>query len=232
MKNYFDMILRSPDEPAADAPAADPAPAAAAPAETTLLGTDAPKVDDQPIDGGKTGEDTDKPGSEAEKEGAKEEKKKTGEPDNKYLGAPDTYDLKTPEGFEVNPEIKGEFETTAKEIGLSQEGASKLVELQGKLYARQAEAVATQITEWGKQVKGDKELGGNDHDAKMGKAIAFRDAFFTPEVKTLLDKTGLGNHPEIVRGFYRAGEAMGEAITHKGGASTGKQDAATILYGA
>ena len=33
-------------------------------------------------------------------------------------------------------------------------------------------------------------------------------AFATPELRELLQKSGLGNHPEIIRFMYRAGKAI------------------------
>ena len=34
--------------------------------------------------------------------------------------------------------------------------------------------------------------------------------FGTPELRDVLNMTGLGNHPEIIRAFYRAGKAISE----------------------
>lgn len=157
------------------------------------------------------------------------EAKKEDKP-NEFLGAPETYDIKTPEGFEVDPDVKTEFETVSKEIGLSQKGAERLVAIQTKLQEKQAERTAATIAGWAKDVKADKELGGNEYDAKMAVARESLAAFGDEQLGVLLDKTGIGNHPAMIRFMYRAGVAMGEGKVHRGAAATGKPDAASILY--
>ena len=39
----------------------------------------------------------------------------------------------------------------------------------------------------------------------MRKAL---DAFGTPELKDVLNATGFGNHPEVIKAFYKAGKAI------------------------
>lgn len=145
---------------------------------------------------------------------------------------PANYTFQPPEGFELDPAIDTEFRGIAAELKLDQGAVDKLTGLQIKLYEKQAEAVAAQVTKWGDETKKDKELGGADHDAKMAKAAGFISTFFSPTVAGLLNKTGLGNHPEFVRGMYRAGLAMGELSTPRGGpgGSGGKESISEILY--
>lgn len=168
-------------------------------------------------------------------DGLADEKKDDGKPDeaaNEFLGAPEgDYEFTTPEGFEVDEDIKGEFATAAKEIGLSQKGAERLVGIQTKLQEKQAERTAALIKGWGEDVKKDKELGGNDFEAKMAGARQFLADFGNEQVGVLLDSTGLGNHPEVIRLFYRASQATGEARAEKGATVGSKADAADILYG-
>lgn len=170
-------------------------------------------------------------------DGLADEKKDDGKPDdkakseNEYLGAVETYDIKTPEGFEVDEEIKGEFTTAAKEIGLSQKGVERLVAIQTKMEENQAKRTADLVKAWGEDVRKDKEIGGKDFEANAAYGRQFLADFGNEKVGVLLDKTGLGNHPEVVRMFVRAGKAMGEARAEKGGNSNDKKDAAEILYG-
>lgn len=170
-------------------------------------------------------------------DGQIDEKKDDGKPDdkakteNEYLGAVEAYEIVTPEGFEVDADIKTEFETTAKEIGLSQKGVEKLVGIQTKLQEKQAERTAEMVKGWAEDVKRDKELGGKDFDAKAAIGRQFLADFGNEQVSVLLDRTGLGNHPEVVRMFYRAGVATGEARAEKGSGGGDKRDHAEILYG-
>jgi len=223
------------DTPPAAAPAVEAPPVAAAPAAapgaTILTDKTAPPAPAAPAefvaDPAKTDEENAAAKAEHDAKAGKTEEK----PANDYLGAPETYDLKTPEGYEIDAEVKTEFETTAKEIGLSQKGAEKLVAIQTKLQEKQAERTAETIANWAKDVKADKELGGNDYDAKMAVARESLSTFGDEELGVLLDKTGLGNHPSMIRFMYRAGKSMGEGRAERGGASGAKEDAATILYG-
>lgn len=168
-------------------------------------------------------------GKEGEGDKAKKE-----EPANEFLGWDDKIEIATPEGYEVDDEIKVEFMTAAKEIGLSQKGAERLVGIQTKLQEKQAERTAQLIKDWDKQARTDKEIGGKDFDANAAHGRQFLADFGNEKVSVLLDATGLGNHPEVVRMFIRAGKAMGEAQAHKGDGKGATVDKATeianVLY--
>lgn len=241
--------------PAAAAPAADaaaaaaaaPAAAPAAPSATALSAAmDAaakPAGETAKPAAQATAEYVDDPNKTPEENAAAKaafdaDKAKAAKPPEKKAGEeekpidPATYKIDVPEGFELDKEVEGEFRGIAAEYKLSQEQLDKLKGLQIKLYEKQAQNLADTIGEWGKQTKADPELGGEQHDAKMAKAGAFLNEFFEPSVKKLLDKTGIGNHPDIVRGFYRAGLAMSEMPTfrHNAGA-TSRESIASVLYG-
>jgi hypothetical protein len=75
------------------------------------------------------------------------------------------------------------------------------------------------MTEWETASKSDKEFGGDKFDANLAVAKKALDAFGTPELRALLGPydpknnpkgTGLGNHPEIIRAFLKAGKAISE----------------------
>lgn len=247
MFKSFNQIVRwSPDEPAGGdaAPAAaappvagaePPAPESGAAAPGATILTEKPAT--PPAETAKPAEFVADPAKTAEENAAAkaEHDAKAAKPEdkpavNELLGAPETYDLKTPEGYEIDADVRTEFETTAKEIGLSQKGAEKLVAIQTKLQEKQAERTANTIASWAKDVKADKELGGNDYDAKMAVARESLATFGDEDLGVLLDKTGIGNHPAMIRFMYRAGKAMGEGTASRGGAPGGKVDAASVLY--
>lgn len=181
-----------------------------------------------------TPEEEKKPSEDGEKkdgdEGKAKEDDKSDE-DKPEAIKPEDYDLTAPEGFELNSEVETAFRQFASERGWSKEDVSALKDMQVKLYEKQTEAHAETVADWGKQLKTDKEIGGNNYDANIGKAVAFRDQFFEPGARAILDKTGLGNHPEIVRGFVRAGIAMGEAGVVTAGSGGNRKGYAEILYG-
>lgn len=157
---------------------------------------------------------------------------------DKPEGAPESYEFKAPEGVVFDDAVIGEFSTVAKELGLSQDAAQKIVErLTPKLAERtaqaQAEAVTRYRTELVSQVKADKEIGGDKLNERLAVADKALSAFGTPELRTLLNTSGLGDHPEIIRAFYRAGIAISEDKFVLGGTKPTKaeQSAASKLYG-
>mgnify|MGYP000700477353 CR=1 FL=1 len=58
------------------------------------------------------------------------------------------------------------------------------------------------------------------------------DTFGTPEFRTLLNESGLGNHPEMIRMMFRAGKAISEDkfVPAGSGSPKGAKDAANALY--
>jgi hypothetical protein len=58
--------------------------------------------------------------------------------------------------------------------------------------------------------KTDQEFGGEKLSENLSVAKKALDAFGTPELRKLLDDSGLGNHPEVIRMMYRAGKAISE----------------------
>lgn len=61
---------------------------------------------------------------------------------------------------------------------------------------------------WAKQATRDKEYGGRKFNKSIELARRVVQKYCSDDCKALLDETGLGNHPEIIRMFYRIGKAM------------------------
>ena len=109
-----------------------------------------------------------------------------------------------------NDDFKG-FTEAAKSVGLSQENAQKMFtamygEADNYVRRRTQEFAA----QWAEQSKADPEFGGANFNQNMGQIAAAYQQFATPELKQLLDASGLGNHPEVVRLFYRVGKALSQ----------------------
>jgi hypothetical protein len=172
-----------------------------------------------------TAPDADK-SKDAEKDKAKEPEKKDEKP-----VVPEKYEFKAPEGVEqLDPQALAVFEPIAKELGLSQEQAQKLVDIYPQIQQQQAEVWSKQVTDWGEQVKADKEIGGDKLTASVGQAQKALDQFGTPALREYLHTSGLGNHPELVRAFAKVGKMMSEdkiIMPNQGG----QRSAADILYG-
>ena len=123
---------------------------------------------------------------------------------------PESYDLKMPEGVELDKAAADEFTVIAKELKLDQAAAQKLADIGAKMATRQAEAHAKLVESWTEQVKTDKEIGGDKLEENLGVARKAIDAFGSPELKALLNSTGLGNHPEVVKLAFKVGKAISE----------------------
>jgi hypothetical protein len=126
-------------------------------------------------------------------------------------GAPEKYEFKFPEGVTPDEKAVEEASKTFKELGLNQETAQKLIDLQAQFYQKaQEEAVSTydQVRQGWKDAT-VKMLGGK-LDESMGLAAKARDMFGSPELGKFLDESGLGNHPAMVAFFVNIGKAIRE----------------------
>lgn len=128
-------------------------------------------------------------------------------------GAPEEYaDFVVPEGLALNQEVLGDLKTLAKEKNLGQEDTQKFVDLGAKIVqkveAGYQEQIATVQMGWLEATKTDKEFGGDKLQENVAVAKQALDAFGSPELSALLAESGLGNHPEIIRAFYRVGLKM------------------------
>lgn len=142
------------------------------------------------------------------------------------------YKFEFPEGVKVNEEELTEFKAVAKELKLDAQGAQKLAALRVKYAEQQAAAHTKMADDWGASAKTDKEFGGDKFEENLGVAKKALDAFGTPELKEFLKATRLGNHPELIRAFYRAGKTISEDTFVKPGATTGaSKSTADTIYG-
>lgn len=234
--NLFERLLYSRlcNEQPADGGAApatsEPAPAAGD--NPSPAGEPAPKEGDTP----KPGAEGDKPAEEKPADDKKPEGDKPAEKkeDDKPEGAPEKYEFQAAEGVELDTEALKEFEPVAREMNLTNEQAQKLVDVYPKILAgvqqRQVEAWQQTTEQWAADVKADKEIGGDKLPSNLSAAQRALDQFGTPELKTYLNDTGLGNHPDLVKAFVKIGKAMSEdgMVT---GSNDGQRSAAEVLYG-
>ena len=128
--------------------------------------------------------------------------------------APDVYDpFKLPEGMEVNPDLMKEATDIFKDLNLTQDQAQKLVEFDIKRTQDADTKVGeawTELTEgWKKESNSDKEFGGANLDANLAIAKKGRDAFGNKEFASMLEITGVGNHPEMIRFLFKLGSKLG-----------------------
>lgn len=224
----------APAAPAAAAPAA--APAAGAPA--TFDAATGKPVDDGAAPGagaapaGGEGGDANQPGEKTPEQKAADEA--AAAEAAKAAGAPEKYEPFTaPEGTALDAAVMTEFEMAARELNLPQDAAQKLIDKMAPVMAKQQTAQLEQLrTDWAAASTSDKEFGGDKLTENLGFARKAMDTFGTPELKTMLNDTGLGNHPDVVRFMVRAGKAISEDRIVTGGApASANRSAADVLYG-
>lgn len=207
------------ETPTTDAPpAADSAvdtPAADAVAATA----DAPAADDTILGG--------KPAEAAEGDDGAD--KPDADAGDDAPGADEPYEgLTPPEGFEA---LDAEAMTAAtplmRGLGLDNEKAQAFLNdaapiITGMITkAREADAAQTKAqqdalrAEWAETIKADAEFGGAKFSKTVADAGVFMDRFLDQDGRDLLNASGLGNHPSLVRAFAKAGMhfAEGEVIT-------------------
>lgn len=124
---------------------------------------------------------------------------------------PEQYEFKPPEGVEFDEATIGVYAEAAREAGLSQEAADIVLnKIAPHLAQQQAARLAEARNDWAQQSRADAEFGGEKLDENLAVAKKAVEALASPELKTLLEQSGLGNHPEIIRLFYRAGRSLSQ----------------------
>lgn len=137
--------------------------------------------------------------------------------------------LEVPEGVTLDQASLDEFKAIVSDKALTEaERAQKVLDIAIKREQSRADAFRQQVEDWAAEVKADKELGAPENLAVAVKAV---DTFGSPELKSLLNSTGMGNHPEVVRFMLQVGKAISEDKVITGKAPEGKpRDPASVLY--
>ena len=207
-------------DPAPDAAAAP----AAAPADagSVLYPDDTPKADDAAA----------QPAGEAKAEGEGEAKADAAD----VVPEDGKYDLKMPEGVEVDAGLLDQFAPTFKELGLTtrqaQALADKFIEAQTARGETQAQAWTNTVAGWVDQAKADPEIGGAKWEATVQSASGIVKRFGNDAFREYLNASGAGNHPEMIRFMAKVGAMIGEdrpAVSENPGKKIA-QDTAAILY--
>ncbi len=231
-----------PESPAAgsaagaqgSAPVAAPAAASAAPTQEKSL-LDAPNVSP----GGAKEEEGGSLLDEAGGESKPVESKEANPNDNKGSEKPNSQDkpveytdFKLPEGVQADAAALDQFKGVAKELGLSQDQAQKLVDMQANAVKQQQDAAQAQWNETVKTWKAEaiQSLGAN-YQKELAVAAKARDRFASPELRQLLNETGLANHKEVIGLFMQVGKQISEDSFADGkSGQQGTKSAAEVLY--
>lgn len=152
-------------------------------------------------------------------------------------GVPEAYELKLTvpgegEGAEptevpLDPALVEAATPLLKEAGLTNAQANKILplvpDIQKALVKQQGDEFARVRAEWAEQAQKDPEIGGAKLDESKRLAAKALDHFTGPmviknadgtetpnEFRKIMDESGLGNHPVMLKAFARIGAAMSE----------------------
>ncbi len=169
----------------------------------------------------------DKPAeAEAAEEGKGSEK---AEDEKEPAGAPEAYeDFTVPEGLEIDQVAMDSFKDIAKNSNLDQETAQKFVDLYNEQIQKMNQTHIETVGQWAKDSENDKEFGGRHFQENLATANKGLKNFFGDGFIQLLTQTGLGNHPEAIRGFHKIGLQLKDGSVVKGAAP--KTDPLAAMY--
>jgi len=152
--------------------------------------------------------------------------------ESEVASAPEEYGtFELPDNFDMNEETLGDYHTFAKENNFTQEQAQRGVDMVAQMKQAEMTQWVEQQKSWVDDAKSDAEYGGDKFEQNIAVAVKARDSFGTSEFNEMLDTSGLGNHPEMIRFLNRVGKAISEDSVVVGGTSTtGNQTRESVLY--
>lgn len=149
---------------------------------------------------------------------------------------PEKYELKLPEGSTLDQSAIDRVSAYAKEMKLSQDMAQAVLDREHLAVDSYAKALDSQFAavkeEWKQNGFKDKEIGGDAYreNAELAKRVVAK--YASEEFAKILDESGYGNHPELIRTFLRIGKAMAEdKLVMPGAQAGGKKSAEELFYG-
>lgn len=150
-----------------------------------------------------------------------------------FFGAPKNedgtdkdYDAFTlPEGSAANEELQTSFTKLARELGLNQTGAQKLVDYKTQLDQAATKAWGNHLETLRQASRKDPTIGGANYAAAVtaGRAVIkkFGGADGGAELRSVMKNYGVGDHPAMIRFFAAIGKATLETPTGGGEGSGG-----------
>lgn len=135
--------------------------------------------------------------------------------------APEKYEFAMPEGFVVDEAAVEAVTPILKELNCSQETAQKLVDLHfaqiKAMQEAQEKAKAETLAQWAKEIRADKDIGGPNVLQNLLPGTRLIDRFGSPDLKELLQESGLDRHPAVVRFLVAVGREFSEDRWADGG---------------
>lgn len=145
---------------------------------------------------------------------------------------PEKYEFTLPENSPIDDSRLQKIAAMAKERGLTQEQAQAVLDSEVDLLSAQLEQFEQLKVKWADDAKADPEIGGEKFKENVELAHRVLKKFGSESFNSELERTGYGNHPELVRVFVKIGKQMAEDQMVIARAQGGEQkSAAELLYG-
>jgi antitoxin component of RelBE/YafQ-DinJ toxin-antitoxin module len=145
------------------------------------------------------------------------------QPDPKAPVVPEAYTFKAPDNYTIDAKLLETVTPIFKELGLTQDQAQKLVDIQVAREIASAkapqDAYAATRADWQSKVKADPELtsavsgdktGIDAVKLDIGRAIATLPADLQASFREAMDITGAGDHPAFVKAMWKFSQSIGE----------------------
>jgi hypothetical protein len=150
--------------------------------------------------------------------------------------APESYESFTlPDGMEMTKEENTQANEVFKDLNLSQKQAQKLIDFEVKRGSEKDARIQSawdQVNEgWVTDSKSDSEFGGTALNESLAIAKIARDAYGNDKFTEMLEVTGVGNHPEMIRFLIKAGKPLKDDKILQGSYAGGaEKNAAKTLF--
>lgn len=151
--------------------------------------------------------------------------------EQEQVAAPESYRLTVPEGMTVDQELLGAATPVLRELGLNDEQASKLAPLAAQVQERTISTLndeyAALRADWSRQTKADPHLGGERWpETQRMLSVALQAGGADSEFRKVMNQSGIGDHPAVIRVFRR----LGEKIAAANGGQAPRQSPSDVLY--
>lgn len=144
-------------------------------------------------------------------------------------GESSPQELLWPEDVSFSKEAQTEFAQLAQALHLTSQQAQQLIDFETRFARQTAKENEAQKAQWVQQTQA---FFGPHWQQEISLAVRAADVFGGPQLRALLEETGLGNHPVIVRTFNEIGKRISEDVSPGGNASAGADKTFTeALYG-
>lgn len=170
------------------------------------------------------------------------DKKAEGDGDAAGNEAPaEPFALAAPEGLEGFSDAYSSYSGAANDFLTANPGANArdalawAAEHQANQVREAGKAMRAQfeqtITGWETEARSDADIGGDKYDASVKAAVKGLTAFGSPGLVEVLNDSGLGSHPEVIKAFAKVGRLAQESPVLGGEGGKGNVSFAGALYG-